>query len=240
MAGDQVKTIRSIAEKYDKDPARLMDVLLDIKKELGYFSEDTIGAIAEAMNMPRVKVRDTLSFYAFFPREKTGKHEVFISKSVVEWMNGGEDVVKAFEKELGVSCGETTKDGLFSLGYAECIGMSDQAPSAIVDGVPVGNLKPGDAKKVIDAAKKGAVADLPGAKVAANLKKDGPVVFAPVKNGAALDAALKMSPDDVIAEVEKSGLRGRGGAGFPTGRKWKFCRMNKSDTRYVVCNADEG
>jgi len=240
MAGDHVKTIRSIAEKYKKDPARLMDVLLDIKKELGYFSEDTIGAIAEAMNMPRVKVRDTLSFYAFFPREKTGEHEVLISKSVVEWMKGGEELVKAFEKELGVSCGETTKDDKVSLGFAECIGMSDQAPSAIVDGVPVGNLMPGDAKKVIEAAKKGNVSDLPGAKVAANLKKEGPVIFAPMDNGAALDAAIKMSPDDVIAEVEKSGLRGRGGAGFPTGRKWKFCRMNKSDVRYVVCNADEG
>ena len=49
-----------------------------------------------------------------------------------------------------------------------------------------------------------------------------------------------MTPDEVIQEVLDSGLRGRGGAGFPTGLKWKFCRPNKSDVKYVLCNADEG
>jgi len=49
-----------------------------------------------------------------------------------------------------------------------------------------------------------------------------------------------MTPDGVIAEVEKSGLRGRGGAGFPTGRKWQFTRKAAGDMKYIVCNADEG
>jgi NADH:ubiquinone oxidoreductase subunit F (NADH-binding)/(2Fe-2S) ferredoxin len=52
--------------------------------------------------------------------------------------------------------------------------------------------------------------------------------------------ALQMDPRDVIAEVKKSGLRGRGGAGFPTGVKWEFCSKSVSDTKYVICNADEG
>ena len=47
-------------------------------------------------------------------------------------------------------------------------------------------------------------------------------------------------PEAVIAEVERSGLRGRGGAGFPTGRKWRFCRANPGEKHYVICNADEG
>ena len=49
-----------------------------------------------------------------------------------------------------------------------------------------------------------------------------------------------MKPEDVIAEVKKSGLRGRGGAGFPTGMKWEFTAKQKSDEKYVICNADEG
>jgi NADH:ubiquinone oxidoreductase subunit F (NADH-binding)/(2Fe-2S) ferredoxin len=49
-----------------------------------------------------------------------------------------------------------------------------------------------------------------------------------------------MQPDDVITEIEASGLRGRGGAGFPTGRKWRFTAQAEGDTKYVVCNADEG
>ena len=57
----------------------------------------------------------------------------------------------------------------------------------------------------------------------------------------ALEKVLtSMSQDDVINEVLESGLRGRGGAGFPTGKKWMFTKMAKGDQKYVVCNADEG
>lgn len=49
-----------------------------------------------------------------------------------------------------------------------------------------------------------------------------------------------MKPDEVIDVIKKSGLRGRGGAGFPTGKKWELTKANESDQKYVVCNADEG
>ena len=52
--------------------------------------------------------------------------------------------------------------------------------------------------------------------------------------------ALGMRPEEVIEEVKKSGLRGRGGAGFPTGRKWEFCRKSPGKVKYLICNADEG
>jgi NADP-reducing hydrogenase subunit HndC len=54
-----------------------------------------------------------------------------------------------------------------------------------------------------------------------------------------LATALSMSPDEVIAAIKESGLRGRGGAGFPTGMKWGFVRQAKGDKKYVICNADE-
>jgi NADH-quinone oxidoreductase subunit F len=55
-----------------------------------------------------------------------------------------------------------------------------------------------------------------------------------------LEKALKMSPEEIIEELKKSGLRGRGGAGFPTYRKWQLCRKARSAPKYVICNADEG
>jgi NADH-quinone oxidoreductase subunit F len=58
--------------------------------------------------------------------------------------------------------------------------------------------------------------------------------------GALKKALLEMTPEEVIAEIKKSGLRGRGGAGFPTGQKWEFCRNSPGERKYVICNADEG
>ena len=55
-----------------------------------------------------------------------------------------------------------------------------------------------------------------------------------------LERALKMPPQGVIDEIKKSGLRGRGGAGFPTGNKWQFCRDAAGSPKYIICNADEG
>jgi len=49
-----------------------------------------------------------------------------------------------------------------------------------------------------------------------------------------------VSPEEIIEEIKRSGLRGRGGGGFPTGRKWESCRLAKGDIKYVICNADEG
>ena len=57
---------------------------------------------------------------------------------------------------------------------------------------------------------------------------------------AGLAKALTMKPDDIISEVERSGLRGRGGGGFPTGRKWRFAHDTPADQKYMICNADEG
>ena len=61
------------------------------------------------------------------------------------------------------------------------------------------------------------------------------------KNGgyAGVEKAFKMAPGDIVEEVKKSGLRGRGGAGFPTGMKWSFLAKPEGVPRYLVCNADE-
>ena len=68
----------------------------------------------------------------------------------------------------------------------------------------------------------------------------GPVVLAPFRSGQALARALALHPAEVIRNVKTARLRGRGGAGFPTGMKWEFTRSAKGEKRYILCNADEG
>ena len=71
-------------------------------------------------------------------------------------------------------------------------------------------------------------------------KKRIDLIFLDVEWKKVLDKALQVSSDDIIKEITDSGLRGRGGAGFPTGLKWKFASQQKNDKKYVICNADEG
>ena len=71
-----------------------------------------------------------------------------------------------------------------------------------------------------------------------NIKKK--ILFGEYIGGVGLKKALSLKPDEVVNEVKESGLRGRGGAGFPTGLKWEFALKEKADEKYVICNADEG
>jgi len=68
----------------------------------------------------------------------------------------------------------------------------------------------------------------------------GKMTFAKVKPGEGLKKALRMSPEEIIGLITESGLKGRGGAGFPTDIKWKLAAAVKDNLKYVVCNADEG
>ena len=73
-----------------------------------------------------------------------------------------------------------------------------------------------------------------------NIMKKGPLLDNSFKTGEALGKVVKMETGEVIEEIKNSNLRGRGGAGFPTGLKWQFCRNSSGESKYILCNADEG
>ena len=244
MSKEDTALISKVVKEYGKDPHRLMDIVRDIHAQEGYLSDDAVNGIAQALGIHRVQVQDMVSFYSFFDREQAGKCTIRLSNCVVDRMHGMEEVAKAFEKELGIPVGQTTEDGMISLKYTSCTGMCDQAPAALVNGIVVTGLKPEDVPAIVAAIRKegGRVSKgelFPNADVELNLRQAGPVVMAPFENGTAIRQALNMKPEEVIEEINKSRLRGRGGAGFPTGMKWSFCRKAKG-THYIICNADEG
>ena len=157
-------------------------------------------------------------------------------------MNGRAAVAAAFEKEAGCRFGETTSDGTIGLFDTSCIGMNDQEPAAIINGVVFTRLTAAGAGELVAAMKAGKpVQDMVGrygdganqselvrAMVSNNIIKKGPVLFGPFQSGSAVKKAAGLKPEGVIDEVKKANLLGRGGAGFPTGLKWEFCRKEKS------------
>ncbi len=240
-------SIETIVSDLGHDRGRMMDIALRVQNRFGYISEESMEQIADALGIPLVEVRDAVSFYSFLNTKPSGASTIRLTNAAVENMFGAREVAAAFEKEAGVPFGTTSKDGSITLEYTACIGMSDQPASALINGIPVTRIKPSDVPGIVKEVKGGFTyshdklnSTDPSALVEDNLMREGPVVFAPFKNGSAIRAALNKTPEEVIGEITESRLRGRGGAGFPTGMKWDFCRKAKGNAHYLICNADEG
>jgi len=241
-------------KKHGKDATMMLDVIRDVQSELGCVSDEASAAIADNLGVSKVDVDGVVSFYHFFSKEPRGKYTVYLNNSAVAVMKGRDAVARAFEQAAGCSFGVTTFDGQIGLYDTSDIGMNDQEPAALINGVVFTNLTPEKAKDLVFQMKAGKdvkamvketgegqnQSALVGAMVKNNIQKKGAVIFAPYEAGSGIKKAVAMTPEAVIEEVKKSNLRGRGGAGFPTGMKWEFTRNSKGKKTYVVCNADEG
>jgi [NiFe] hydrogenase diaphorase moiety large subunit len=248
--------VQKIIDRFGKNRNRLMDILIDIQAELGYISQDATTQIAHELGLSKVDVEQTISFYHFFSQKPTGKFSIYLNNSVVANMMGRSEIVDALEQETGCKFGEVSGDGLIGLFNTSCIGMNDQEPAAIINGNVFTKLTPFRAREIIRDIKKGKSIDdlvvesygdgmnnteLIKTMVYNNIRKIGPVLSDDYKPGIVIWEILpKMTPENVLDQVKLSNIRGRGGAGFPTGLKWEFCRKAKGEKRYIFCNADEG
>ena len=247
-------TEKDIILKHPKDPAVLLDVLRDVQSRFGQVSEEAVGRIAAHLKLSEAEVRGAATFYHFFSLAPRGASTVYLNDSITSRMAGRAAVARAFEDEAGCRFGQVSADGTIGLFPTSCIGMNDQEPSAIVDGLVFTALTPDKARAIVRGLRAEIPAqdqviafgdganqsDLVRAMVVNNIRRRGPVLFGAHEPGAGLRKAVTMTPDKVIDEIKRASLLGRGGAGFPTGLKWEFCRREAAAKRFVVCNADEG
>jgi len=248
------RDIREICRAYGNDPTRLMDVARAVQGKYGCVSSQALDLIARAVRTPRVEVESLVSFYAFLSVKPKGKVVIRLCNDIIDQMFGAEQVARAFTQELGIRFGETTPDGKLSLEHTPCIGMCDQAPAALINDIVVTYLSSDKAREIVRVLREtddprrlvrrlgdgNNAHPLVYSMVHNNVRREGPVVLALLTPGTALRKALAMSPVEVINDIKTSRLRGRGGAGFPTGMKWEFTRGANGDRKCVMCNADEG
>ena len=254
MSNSTEATVSEICGKYGRDRSRMMDIVRDTQDRLGCVSSEAMNAIARACDTHRVEVESVVSFYAFLSAESKGKVVIRLCNDVVDKMRGVDRVARVFEEELGIAMGETTPDGMITLEWTPCIGMSDQAPAALVNNEVITYLSTDKARRIVEALRADPdprqlvrtygdgnnANEAVHSMVVNNLRRTGPVIFSDYEAGVAVKEALAMSPQEVIRDMKTARLRGRGGAGFPTGMKWDFTRSAPGEKRCVLCNADEG
>ncbi|MBD3346644.1 MAG: NADH:ubiquinone oxidoreductase [Chitinivibrionales bacterium] len=254
MNNTQAKTVESICRTFHNDPIRLMDILHDVQSLEGYISPEAIDKIARCLSVPRVLVESPATFYAFFSTVPQGEVIIRLCDDIIDELSGGDEVTRRFTEMLGIGLGETSADRMFSLHRTPSIGMSDQAPAVLINDTIVTNLSKEKVPSIIRALRHhrdpAQLVDTYGdgnnghplvkAMVTNNIRLRDKVLLVDREPGASLRKALQQSPDDIIKAMKESRLRGRGGAGFPTGMKWDFTRKIKKKRRYIICNGDEG
>src|SRR6476660_664106 len=242
---------------YPVKRSALIPMLMYAQDEAGFVSDEMIAEIATRLDLRTVEVEETLAYYSMLRRKPVGKHHVQVCTNVACMLRGGYEILEQAKKRLEIGHKETTNDCVFSLEEVECIGACTGAPAIQGNYDFYENLTPKQFDRIIeelDAGKKpapvsvisGALHDRDPQETPLISKrwgiKDSRKIDVYLQNGGyqALERALKqMTPDAIIDEVKKSNLRGRGGAGFPTGMKWSFVPKDSPKPKYVICNADE-
>ncbi len=244
--------IAAIAARFGNDRHRLLDILLAVQAARQWISPESLDAIAAATGLTRIAVEGVASFYSFLSLAPKGRVILRLCDDIVDRFAGMAAVQAAFAAELGIGIGETTADGAVSLEMTPCIGLCDQAPAAMLGDRVAVRLTPEQARQIARGLKAGQSPDqvlgLTGlaplekarAQVETGIRLAGDVLLADAPRDAGLAAAAVLTPAAILAEVAASGLRGCGGAGFGTGRKWRLAAEAPGDFRTVICNADEG
>lgn len=222
----------------------LLNVLWDIQRKRRYISHDDKTKIAKEFNISRMELEGVISFYHFFHRKDAGKYTIYLNCSTISKLHDYQAVKEAFEEELGIKIGNVTKDNLFGFFKTSCLGLSDQESSALINFHAFTNLTPIKVKKIVSKLRQGhsveSLSNYPKDNIQYKPKETKTVFFKAYTPGIALKKIKDFKPDEIIDLVKESKLSGRGGAFFPTGVKWQFCKNNQADQKYIICNADEG
>jgi bidirectional [NiFe] hydrogenase diaphorase subunit len=116
----------------------LIETLHTVQSAFGYLDDDSIRFVARSLRVPLSQAYGVVTFYHYFSLKPPGKHTATVCAGTACYIKGSAKLVEAAEKRLGISQGQTTKDGLISLLTARCVGACSRAPVMLCDGEVVG------------------------------------------------------------------------------------------------------
>jgi len=204
----------------------LIEELYALQDSVGYLRGEDLRDLGRRLKVPLHEIEGVASFYPHFRRAPAARVRVAACRDLSCHLRGGAAAVS----ELRKLCGER-EDVEFEV--VSCLGRCDGAPACTVNGVPVA---PGDVASHLDG-----LASLPAFEPTDSPRRWRCDPYADVSErfGVLREMLDGGDADEMIGRIKSSGLRGMGGAGFPTGLKWSLVRAEGAEPKYVVCNADE-
>lgn len=220
-------------------PEATLERLVELQKEHGSLTRESILQAAKELKLPAERIYGVASFFSMLEitEHPTDRQEIVrVCDGPACWLAGSRAVEHRLRSQSGLKVERTS-----------CLGLCDHAPAALVGLEQAGGLTPENASEVTKGwrgAKRSYTQARPG-ELRVMLARAGKInpdeIQSAIQEGAyqGLAAALQHKPEEIIQQVSASGLTGRGGAGFPVGRKWQFVAQAEKHPKYVICNADE-
>jgi NADH-quinone oxidoreductase subunit F len=215
-----------ILARWKEEPAPLLPILHDFHDRDGFLSEESLRAVAHGLRIPIADLFGTVTFYHHFAREPRGLGELRVCTGPICKMRGADALLGALDGATAMPCSGRCDDPIPVLrGHDTLVCLSGESlesrPSPLPPAVQEG----------IEEC------------VFAHIREPGRASLDGYRNSGGYEGlrkALDMTPAELVQLVADSGLAGRGGAGFPTGVKWKAVADAEGHPKTIVCNADEG
>lgn len=141
--------INDVLNKYASVDGSLITILQHAQDIYGYLPTDVLYHIAERIGSTPAKVMGVATFYSQFRLQPVGKYLIMLCQGTACHVNGSEKIEKAIKEEIGISDGETTADGLFTLKNVACLGCCSLSPVMMINDETYGRLTPEKTKEIL-------------------------------------------------------------------------------------------
>jgi formate dehydrogenase beta subunit len=209
----------------------LIPALQAIQERVGWLPREELVALSRDVRRPLYEIEGLISFYPHFRTEPPAKIELHVCHDLSCWLQGADQRIAALRERYSA-------DAEIEVTEVSCIGRCDTPPAAAVNESPAAAAGAG---ALIDAARDGQVPEYTPRSYGGGAPWPNDPYAAGERHYRVLRAVLagELDPGQVVTALQDAGLRGMGGAGFPTGRKWALVAAQEATPKYVICNADE-
>lgn len=156
LVGEVRETAQKIVDKYPNSRSATLPLLFLVQSVEGHVTEQGMREVADMLGLTSAQVLSSGSFYTMLKKRPQGEYLISVCRNISCTHRGSRAVVQAFEDRLGISAGETTPDGKFTLETAECLATCDGAPAMQVNYEDFYNVNPSDAAEIVDSLERGA------------------------------------------------------------------------------------
>ena len=207
----------------------LIPALNAIQARCGWLPREELVALSRDVRRPLYEIEGLISFYPHFRTDPPKAVQIAVCHDLTCWLHGSDERIRETRAKYG-------DDVEIEVVEVSCLGRCDIAPAAAVDERPIALS---DVPEIVEAARGGTRGHTAAQRGEERRPND------PYEPGAGRYQVFRralageIAPEDIIATLKDSGLRGMGGAGFPTGTKWEIVASQEATPKYTICNADE-